>query len=97
MRGDGLGFARALEHEELREDGNALEPDGECPQDLGELVAIGEEDGEDSGAAEEVLDFEGVDVGVVGWLVVVEHEVDGVGLGGEEEELEGGVVHGAGG
>ncbi len=59
-----------------------------------DLVAVGEEDGEDGAAAEEVLDFEGVDVGVVGGFVVVEHEVDGVGLEAEEEELEDGVVEG---
>ena len=41
------------------------------------------------------MDFEGVDVGVVGGFVVVEHEVDGVGLEAEEEELEDGVVEGA--
>ena len=61
------------------------------------MVAIGEEQRQRRGAAEQVLDFEGVDVGVVGGFVVVEHEVEGVGLGGEEEEFEGRVVRGAGG
>ena len=41
------------------------------------------------------MDFESVDVGVVGGFIVVEHEVDGVGLEAEEEELEDGVVEGA--
>lgn len=97
VRCDGIGLAGALQHEELREDGDGLEPDGEGPQHLGELVAVGEENGEDGAAAEEVLNFEGVDVGVVRGLVVVEHEEDDVGLGGEEEDLEGGVPDGAGG
>ena len=60
-----------------------------------DLVFVGEEDCEDCAAAEEVLDFEGVDVGVVGGFVVVEHEVDCVGLEAEEEELEDCVVEGA--
>ena len=59
------------------------------------LVFVGEEDRENGAAAEKILDFEGVDVGVVGGFVVVEHEVDGVGLEAEEEELEDGVVEGA--
>ena len=41
------------------------------------------------------MDFESVDVGVVGGFVIVEHEVDGVGLEAEEEELKYGVVEGA--
>ena len=60
-----------------------------------DLVFVGEEDRENGAAAEKILDFEGVDVGVVGGFVVVEHEVDGVGLEAEEEELEDGVVEGA--
>ena len=56
------------------------------------MVFVGEEDGKNGAAAEKILDFEGVDVGVVGGFVVVEHEVDGVGLEAEEEELEDGVV-----
>ncbi len=60
-----------------------------------DFVFVGKEDCDDGGAAEEVFDFEGVDVGVLGWFVVVEHEVEGVGLGGEEEKFEDGVVEGA--
>ena len=59
------------------------------------MVFVGEEDGKNGAAAEKILDFEGVDIGVVGGFVVVEHEVDGVGLEAEEEELEDGVVEGA--
>ncbi len=60
-----------------------------------DLVFVGEEDGKNGAAAEKILDFEGVDVGVVGGFIVIEHEVDGVGLEAEEEELENGVVEGA--
>ena len=59
------------------------------------MVFVGEEDSKNGAAAEKILDFEGVDVGVVGGFVVIEHEVDGVGLEAEEEELEDGVVEGA--
>ena len=40
VRGDGLGFASLLDHEELRQDGHRLQVDGEGPEDLhqGELV-----------------------------------------------------------
>ena len=34
VRGDGVGFAGALEHEELWEDGDGFEPDGEGPEHL---------------------------------------------------------------
>ena len=34
MCGYGFGFAGALEHEELGEDGDGFEPDGEGPEDL---------------------------------------------------------------
>lgn len=40
MRGDRLGLSGPGQHEQLRENGHALEPDGKGPQDLGgdELV-----------------------------------------------------------
>lgn len=88
MGRDGLGLAGALQHEELGQDGDGFEPDGERPQDFGEGVFVGEDDGEDGGASEEVLDFEGVDIGVVGGLVGVGHEVDDVALAADEEDLE---------
>lgn len=97
MRRNRLRAARALQHEQLRQDRDALEPDAEGPQHFRRDVLVGEEDGEDGGAAEEVLDFEGVLVGVVGGLVVVEHQPDDVGLGGDEDDFEGGVPEGVGG
>jgi len=94
--GDGLGFAGALQQEELREDGDGFEPDAEGPEDFGGGVGVGVGEGEDHGAAEEVLDAEGVEVGVVGGFVGGGHEVDGVAGGCEEEQFEGGVVEGIG-
>ena len=92
VRRDGLGLSGALQHEELRQDGHRLQPDGEGPHDLGDGVLVGEEDGEDGGAAQEVLDAEGVDVGVVRGLVGVAHEVEDVPLRAHEHDLEDEVV-----
>lgn len=36
----GFGFAGALQHEELREDGDGFEPDGEGPEDLEFAVSV---------------------------------------------------------
>ena len=97
MRGDGLRAAGALQHEQLGQDRNTLEPDAEGPEHFRGNVLVREQDGEDGGAAEEVFDLESVLVGVVGGLVVVEHQPDNVGLGGDEDDLEGGVPEGVGG
>ena len=96
MRSDSLVLARQMQHEQLRQYRHALQPDAKRPQHLSQLVAIGKEDPEHPRGGEQVLHLEGVDVGVVGRAVVGQHEVEGVGLGGEEEEFEGRVVEGAG-
>lgn len=97
MRGNRLRAAGTLQHKQLGQDGDALEPDAESPEDFGGSVVGGEEDCEDRGATDQVLDAEGVLVGVVGGLVVVEHEVDDVGLGGDEDDFEGCVPERGGG
>jgi hypothetical protein len=97
MRSNRLRAAGALQHKQLRQDRYALEPDAERPEHFRRGVLVREQDGEDGGAAEEVLDFESVLVGVVGGLVVVEHQPDDVGLGGDEDDFEGGVPEGVGG
>lgn len=38
------------------------------------------------------MDTEGVHIGVVGWFIGSSHDVDCIARGGEEEELEDGVV-----
>jgi hypothetical protein len=68
---DGLCFARALEDEELREDGDGLEEDGEGPEDLCDGVGVVEEEPEEECGADEVLDAEGVDGRVVCWSTCV--------------------------
>ena len=92
MRRDGLSLSSALKHEQLRKNCDRLEPDGESPENLGNGVLVGEENSENTGASEQVLDLEGIDVGIVGGLVGVGHEVDDVSLGTDEHDLEEQVV-----
>jgi hypothetical protein len=92
VRGNGFGLPRPLQHEELGQDRDALQPDGKGPEYFRRAVLVGEENGHDGACGEEVLDLEGVLVGIVGGLVVVEHEVDDVGRGSDEDDLEDGVV-----
>ena len=51
VRGDRLGLAGALEHEELGEDRDGLEEDRERPEDLGDREAVVEEQREDRARA----------------------------------------------
>ena len=51
VRGDRLGLAGALEHEELGEDRDGLEEDRERPEDLGDREAVVEEQREDCARA----------------------------------------------
>lgn len=51
VRGDGLGLACALQHKQLRQDGHRLQPDRERPQDLGQCVAVGDDESQHRGAA----------------------------------------------
>lgn len=89
---DGLSLTGALQHEELRQDGDGLEPDGKGPKDLGEGVLVGYQNGQNSGPRQQVVHTEGVDIGVVGRFVGVGHEVDDETLGADEEDLEREVV-----
>ena len=88
---DRLRAAGALQHEELRQNRNTFQPDAECPEHLGGSVLVGEYDGEDGGGSEKVFGAESVLVWVVGGLVIVEHQVNDVGLGGDEDDLKSGV------
>jgi hypothetical protein len=88
---DRLCAAGALQHEQLGQNRNTLQPDAERPEHLGGSVFVGEYDGENGGGSEEVFGAESVLVRVVGRLVIVEHQVNDVGLGGDEDDLKGGV------
>jgi hypothetical protein len=63
---------------------------------LGEAVIGGEDQSEESAEPEKVLHFECIDVGVVRRLIVVQHEVDDIRRGADEQDLEGGIVQGVG-
>lgn len=95
--GDGLGLASSLQHEQLGKNGHRLEPDGERPENLLDGVLVWEDYGEKGSTHEQVLDAEGIDVGIVGRLVRVGHEIDDVSLGAEEEDFEDKIVQAIGG
>lgn len=59
---------------------------------LRETVIVREEKSQDGTDSKKVLDLERIDIGVMGGLVVVQHEIDNVARGSNEEELEGGEV-----
>ena len=56
---------------------------------LGKLILVWEQDGENSTSTEKILYFEGIDIRIMGWLIVVDHQIDGVCRGREEEQFEG--------
>ena len=58
---------------------------------LGELVTVRKYDCKYCTPSQEVLNFKGINVRIMGRLVVVEHQVNDVGLGCEEQYLEGGI------
>lgn len=89
---DSLGLTSSLKHEELRKNSHRLEPDGEGPHNLRKGVVVRKHDGENSSSSEEVLDAESVDIGIVGRLIGVGHEVDDVTLRAKKEDLKNKVV-----
>lgn len=52
----------------------------------------GEQYGQSSCAAEKVLNSEGIKIGIVSWLVRGCHKIDRITGGGQEEELEYGII-----
>ena len=58
---------------------------------LRELVFVGEYDAQNGTSCDQVLNSKGIEVGIVGRLVVVEHQVDNIGRGSNKDELESGV------
>ena len=96
MRRNRIRAPCPLQHKQLRQNRHTLQPDAESPEDLRHGVFVRKQDSKNCGAAKQVLDAEGVLVRVVGGFVLVEHEVDNVGLGADEDELEDGIVEGFG-
>lgn len=94
--GDDLGLAGALQHEELRQDGHRLEPDGEGPRHLPRRPVVGEQHPERRRPAQQVLHPERVQVRVRRRLVPRRHQVHHVALRRDEEDLEQDVVQALG-
>jgi len=88
-----LRLSSALEHEQLWEDCDGLKPDGEGPEDLGEVELVVEYEGEDKAGCEEIFDFEGVNGRVMRWSVFELHEIENVAAAADEEELHDRVVY----
>lgn len=65
MGGNSLCLACPLEHEELRQDSNRLEPDGERPCELKGRVLVVEDEGEQDDGRDEVCEAESVEGGVL--------------------------------
>jgi hypothetical protein len=59
---------------------------------LGESIVVGEQQCQDHADSKQVLDLEGINIGVMSGFVIVEHEVDDVGGRADEKELECGQV-----
>ena len=68
MEDEGLRLPGLSDHEELGEDGDALQVDGEGPEDLHDAELVVEDDSQEHGGSQEELHSEGVVVTVVGRL-----------------------------
>jgi len=49
---------------------------------------VREENGQDGADSEKVLDLECIEIWVMSWFVVIQHEVDDIARGSDEEEFE---------
>ena len=68
VAGDGLSLASLADHEELGEDGDALQVDGEGPEDLHDTELVVEDQSQEDARSEEELHSEGVVIPVVSRL-----------------------------
>lgn len=60
--------------------------------DLRDPVVVWEKQGKQGAESEKIMNFECIKIGVVGWFVVVKHEVDDVRRRSYEQDLKGGIV-----
>lgn len=56
--------------------------------DLGNAIVVWEKDCEHGADSQEVLNLESINVGIMRGFVVVEHEINDVGRGSNEEKFE---------
>ena len=68
VAGDGLSLAGLADHEELGEDSDALQVDGEGPEDLHDTELVVEDQSQEDAGSEQELHSEGVVITVVGRL-----------------------------
>jgi len=91
---DRLGLSGLAHHEELGEDGHALQVDGEGPQDLHHRKLVVQRYGQQGSRAQQKFNPKRVVVAVVGGLELDIHQVDGGGGRAHEEDLHTRVVQG---
>ena len=68
VAGDRLRLAGLADHEELGEDGDTLQVDGECPEDLHDAELVVDHKSQQDTGSQQELDPEGVVITVVGRL-----------------------------
>lgn len=91
MGSDRFCFAGSLQHEQLWQYGNALEPQREGPEDFRDGPLVWEDDGQNSGTTQQVGYTERIEVRIMSWLVVVQHDVESICGRTQEDDLEDGV------
>ena len=92
MAGDRLRLPGLADHEELGQDGHALQVDGEGPEDLHHAELVVEETSQEGGRSQEELHSEGVVVAIIGGFEFEIHQIDRAGGAADEEKLHDGVV-----
>lgn len=78
---DGLGFSSALNDEELRENGDTLEPNGKGPEDFWKSIPVWEDHSQEGGTTEQKPCLEGVDIRVVSRAVDSFHKINRISTG----------------
>lgn len=56
--------------------------------DLRDAIIPREENCEHCADSKKILDLESIDIGIMGGFIVIEHKIDDVGRGTDEQELE---------
>lgn len=89
---NGFSLTGSLKHEKLRQDSHRFKPDGKGPENLGECVFVRDKNGKDGSTRKEVLHAKRVDIGIVGRLVRIGHEVNNVALRANKCDFEDKIV-----
>jgi hypothetical protein len=108
MRCYGVRLPSALKHEKLGQNSHGLEPYRERPKNLErsdevwqmscegvylwDAIVVREKESQQSTEPEEILHFKGISVGVMRWLIVVEHEVDDISWRADEQDFKSRII-----